>query len=670
MNSNRLFQRVLIANRGEIACRIIRTLQRLNIETVAVYSSVDRRARHVAMADYACCLGGASAADSYLNMSALIDVAQQLEVDAIHPGYGFLSENADFARQCEAQGITLIGPPAAAMMAMGSKASAKELMAAAGVPLVPGYHGEQQETDFLRQQARTIGFPVLLKASLGGGGKGMRLVHSDNEFADSLAACRREAQAAFGDDHILLEKYIQQPRHVEIQIFADQHGQCVYLFERDCSIQRRHQKVLEEAPAPGLDSTLRDAMGQAAVRAARAIGYVGAGTVEFLLAADGEFYFMEMNTRLQVEHPVTEMITGQDLVEWQVRVAEGAQLPKTQPQLAINGHAIEVRIYAEDPAHDFLPATGTIRYLQLPAQSTHVRVDSGVEQGDEVSVYYDPMLAKLIVWDINREQAIHRLRNALQYFHLVGVKTNVGFLASIIEQHAFQSADLSTHFIEDHSQQLLLQPMLVTQQDYILAAVWQYCFRSSSLASDPWQQLAGWQLNAGREQTFVFASDGSPVMVQVAAIENKTATIRVDIQAQSFSLRAVTNGGQLVLSGDINKQLTVVPMDESICLLHSTGPVVIEPYHYRKPLQQEHAEQHLRAPMNGRVVATAVTAGQTVAPGDPLITVEAMKMEHCIRAVRDGRVKEVFFAVGDLVKEGDELIAMERDLETATEAGD
>lgn len=423
-----MFNKILIANRGEIACRVIATCRRLGIATVAVYSDADRNARHVRLADEAIHIGAAPAAESYLRAEVILDAARRSGAQAIHPGYGFLSENAGFARACDAAGIVFIGPPASAIDAMGDKSSAKALMQTANVPLTPGYHGERQEPEFLRAQADAIGYPVLIKASAGGGGKGMRKVEASADFEAALASCQREAQASFGNAHVLVEKYVERPRHIEIQVFGDSHGNVVYLFERDCSVQRRHQKVLEEAPAPGMTTGRRAAMGKAATDAARAVGYVGAGTVEFIAGPDGDFYFMEMNTRLQVEHPVTELITGTDLVEWQLRVAAGQPLPKTQEQLHIHGHAIEARLYAEDADRGFLPSTGTLRHLRLPQPSANVRVDAGVEQGDAITPYYDPMIAKLIVWDVGRASALQRMQQALAQCQVVGVTTNAAFL--------------------------------------------------------------------------------------------------------------------------------------------------------------------------------------------------------------------------------------------------
>ncbi|MEY4375862.1 MAG: hypothetical protein RJB26_412, partial [Pseudomonadota bacterium] len=420
-----MIRKLLIANRGEIACRVMRTARRMGIATVAVYSDADAEALHVRLADEAIRLGPATARESYLDSARVIAAALASGADAIHPGYGFLSENAAFAEACIAAGLCFVGPPAAAIRAMGGKSAAKALMETAGVPVVPGYHGDDQHVQTLQAAAERIGYPVLLKASAGGGGKGMRVVARSEDFAAALASCQREAAASFGDAHVLVEKYLERPRHVEIQVFADQHGHCLYLHERDCSVQRRHQKVLEEAPAPGLSAEQRCAMGEAATRAAQAVGYVGAGTVEFIMGADGNFHFMEMNTRLQVEHPVTEMITGLDLVEWQLRVAMGEPLPLTQAQVPLRGHAIEARLYAEAPLKGFLPSTGKLVHLRFPETSAAVRVDTGVTCGDTITPYYDPMIAKLIVHGTNREEALVRLRVALAACEIAGPETNV-----------------------------------------------------------------------------------------------------------------------------------------------------------------------------------------------------------------------------------------------------
>ena len=504
-----MFKKILIANRGEIACRVIKSARRMGIATVAVYSEADANARHVRLADEAVLIGPAAARESYLVAERILDAARATGAEAVHPGYGFLSENDAFADACALAGITFIGPPASAIRAMGSKSAAKALMAKADVPLTPGYHGERQEPSFLAEQAAQIGYPVLIKASAGGGGKGMRRVDAAADFEAALASCQREAMSAFGNDQVLVEKYVLKPRHIEIQVFGDTHGNVVYLFERDCSVQRRHQKVLEEAPAPGMTAARRAAMGKAAVDAAKAVGYVGAGTVEFIANQDGSFYFMEMNTRLQVEHPVTEMITGLDLVEWQLRVASGERLPLLQEQLEINGHALEARIYAEDPGKGFLPSTGRLTHLVPPPENDHVRVDTGVEQGDEITQYYDPMIAKLIVWGADRRQALARMRQALAQYRIVGVANNVDFLARLVAVPSFAHADLDTGLIEREAALLVPPPGALPDDVWLLAALAELqrearlAAKAAQRAADPhspWRALDGWRLNGGAQR--------------------------------------------------------------------------------------------------------------------------------------------------------------------------
>lgn len=654
----RSFKRVMIANRGEIACRVMRTLKALDIESVAVYSEADRNAQHVHLADHAIAIGASEASESYLNMQRIIDAAKLSGANAIHPGYGFLSENPDFARLCVENDIVLIGPPAEAMSAMGSKAQAKAIMDEAGVSLVPGYHGDNQDVAFLQQQVNDIGYPVLLKASYGGGGKGMRKVFRESELKDAIDGCKREARASFGNDHLIVEKLIVNPRHVEIQVFADQHGNAVYLFERDCSIQRRHQKVVEEAPAPGLDQELRQRMGEAAVRAARAIGYVGAGTVEFLLDQSGDFYFMEMNTRLQVEHPVTEMITGQDLVAWQVRVAEGHPLPLQQQQLTLRGHSIEVRIYAEDPQNEFLPCTGRIERLQLPEISPHLRVDSGVVSGDEISVFYDPMIAKLIVWDEDRARAIHRLQSALKAFHIVGLKTNIPFLSRIVKHQGFTHEIPGTGFIEQFQDDLLVKSADIQMQDYAAVALFQLLDQQQApaQAGDPWHGLSGWQLNDVNRTEYHYVQGEETVTVE---LQQSGSAFRIKAGAEVLNLNAVLDGHRLRLSGDAVKSVSVYPDSAGFALLDEGQVKQIQPKALHWESQAQGSDSQLTAPMNGRLVKVLVAAGDEVQPEDPLLIVEAMKMEHTIRAHKAGTVLDILYAEGDLVSEGAQLIELQ-----------
>jgi 3-methylcrotonyl-CoA carboxylase alpha subunit len=514
-----MFSKILIANRGEIAVRVASTARQLGIASVAVYSSADKQALHVEACDEAYCIGAAAASESYLNATRILEVAQQCGAMAIHPGYGFLSENAAFARACEAAGITFIGPPASAIEAMGSKSQAKALMETAGVPLIPGYHGDEQQDDKLAAESKRVGYPQLIKASAGGGGKGMRLVEAEKDFIEALFSARREASAAFGDDKMLIERYLGKPRHIEMQIFADSHGNCVHLFERDCSIQRRHQKVLEEAPAPGLSEELRSRMGEAAIDCARAIGYLGAGTVEFLLDAEGSFYFMEMNTRLQVEHPVSEMITGQDLVEWQLRVAAGESLPLRQQQIVLQGHALEARIYAENPQHDFMPATGQIGYLQLPGLNAGVRVDTGVRCGDTIGINYDPMIAKLVVHGPDRATAVARLAHALQQYQILGLHTNLGFLTRLVAMPEFIAADFDTGFIATHHERLFAHDDEGFNHALVLAAASMLPALDTranfGVGNSPWDCRSQWRMNLQSSQRVRLEHEGAQYEVVI-----------------------------------------------------------------------------------------------------------------------------------------------------------
>ncbi|MBY6031579.1 acetyl/propionyl/methylcrotonyl-CoA carboxylase subunit alpha [Marinobacter daepoensis] len=657
-----MFNKILIANRGEIACRIIQTAHRMGIRCVAVYSEADANARHVAMADEAFYIGPAPSSESYLRADKIIEIAKESGAQAIHPGYGFLSENTDFAEACEANGIVFIGPPSSAIAAMGSKSAAKAIMEDAGVPLVPGYHGKDQSPDLLRAEAEKCGFPLLLKAVAGGGGKGMRVVENMAEFDDALAAAQREAKNAFGNPDMLIERYLTQPRHVEIQVFCDQSGNGIYLAERDCSVQRRHQKVLEEAPAPGLSEDTRKAMGEAAVRAAQAINYVGAGTVEFLYDVDGSFFFMEMNTRLQVEHPVTEMVTGQDLVEWQLKVAWGEPLPLTQDQVKTRGHAIEARIYAEDPDQDFLPATGTLRYLSTPDESAHVRVDTGVTEGDEISIHYDPMIAKLIVWDDTREQAVNRMVQALEHYRIAGLKTNIRFLHAAVDAQPFREAELTTNFIASHHNLLFPKSRLDLDKALVLAAGFILEQRKSAepVTADPWSPFGrknSWRMNSEYAQ---------PLTLQVGDGQHELKILERDDRYQVFVggsvyhlnaklnddyLQAVINGHRLSVHGNLH--------NEELVLFYEGDTFKCTVYRETYGFEEMASEGSLAAPMNGSVVAIQAKVGDTVTAGQTLVIMEAMKMEHAIKAPADGVVSEIFYAEGDQVAEGAELIAID-----------
>ncbi|WP_265923382.1 acetyl/propionyl/methylcrotonyl-CoA carboxylase subunit alpha [Cupriavidus nantongensis] len=668
-----MFNKILIANRGEIACRVAATCRRLGIRTVAVYSDADAEARHVAFCDEAVHIGGAAARDSYLRADHIIEMAKETGAQAIHPGYGFLSENEAFAEACAAAGLVFIGPPASAIHAMGSKSAAKQLMEKASVPLVPGYHGEDQDPALLRREADRIGYPVLLKASAGGGGKGMRVVESGDGFEAALASVKREASASFGDDKVLVEKYLTRPRHIEIQVFADTHGNCVYLFERDCSVQRRHQKVLEEAPAPGMTEERRRAMGEAAVAAAKAVGYVGAGTVEFIANQDGSFYFMEMNTRLQVEHPVTEMITGQDLVEWQLRVAAGEPLPLAQDQLRIDGHALEARIYAENPDKQFLPSTGTLRFLRTPpavqfmrGEDAHgpagVRIDAGVREGDTISPFYDPMIAKLIVWGKDRDEALARMRQALAAYHVVGLSTNVAFLQRLVKSEAFRTADLDTGLIE-RNEAVLFPPPAPVGMELIALAVAALLARENQQrridAADqhsPWTHAGAWRLNGGASRRLRFGY-GEQVLDVTLDSNERGSTLSYADQAAPFAYTCQADDirvnlgtrrahGQVHLDGDEfhvfhgGRHATLAWLDP---LAHAG--------------EAEGEGGKLTAPMPGKVIAVMVEAGSTVARGAPLLVMEAMKMEHTICAPADGVVSEVLYGIGEQVTEGAQLLA-------------
>ncbi|WP_416243362.1 acetyl/propionyl/methylcrotonyl-CoA carboxylase subunit alpha [Azospira sp. APE16] len=659
-----MFSKILIANRGEIACRVIKTARRLGIRTVAVYSEADANARHVRLADEAVLLGPAAARESYLVAEKILDAARRTGAQAIHPGYGFLSENADFAEACAAAGVVFIGPPASAIRAMGSKSAAKALMEKAAVPLTPGYHGDNQEPEFLKQQADAIGYPVLIKAAAGGGGKGMRLVDKGEDFIAALASCQREARSSFGSDQVLVEKYITRPRHIEIQVFGDSQGNCVYLFERDCSVQRRHQKVLEEAPAPGMTPERRRQMGEAAVAAAKAVGYVGAGTVEFIANQDGSFYFMEMNTRLQVEHPVTEMITGQDLVEWQLRVAAGEALPLRQEQLQIRGHALEARIYAEDAGKGFLPSTGRLLHLVPPAEGLNVRVDTGVEEGDEITPHYDPMIAKLIVWDEDREAALARMRQALADYRVVGVTTNIDFLSRLVSCPAFAGADLDTGLIE-RQQDFLFPESPEVPRDVILTATVAELLREREQAAQqgrrsgdpwsPWNRRDGWRMNIAARRTVSFRVGETQVDVGVAyAGEDWQLTLRNDTLLARGRLLA--HDRLAVELEDRRLMASVVAVAEKRHVFLNSGTYVIERHDPLHLVEAGGAQGGgLTAPMPGKVVALLAQPGP-VAKGTPLLILEAMKMEHTITAPKQGNLKGFRYAVGEQVADGAELV--------------
>jgi 3-methylcrotonyl-CoA carboxylase alpha subunit len=608
-----------------------------------VYSDADAQSLHVALADEALRIGGPAARDSYLAGERIVEAARCSGASAIHPGYGFLSENAPFAESCERAGIAFIGPPPEAIRVMGDKSAAKSIMERAGVPVVPGFHGSDQDPDTLLRQAGQIGFPVLIKASAGGGGKGMRVVERANEFGAALAACRREAASAFADERVLLEKYLDHPRHIEIQVFADGSGGCIHVFERDCSVQRRHQKVIEEAPAPGMSDALRREMGEAAIAAARAVGYVGAGTIEFLVDRGGRFYFMEMNTRLQVEHPVTEMITGIDLVEWQIRVAAGEKLPLAQGDLHIDGHAIEARVYAEDPIRDFLPSPGRIAHLALPAESRHVRVDTGVRAGDAISAYYDPLIAKLVVWDRDRERAIGRLRSALAEFEIAGPASNLGLLFRVAHNRDFVAGDLDTGLIERHREELLAPAPPAGDDALALAAL--AALAPDGTSGGPWNLADAWRLNRDSHREMLFRE------------AEREFAVTARRRATGFELEL--NGRRLATPAPAGRALRIgtrfevfLPGTRHSLRLHDPLSREIEP--------EAHAGD-FAAPMPGRITAILVTEGAQVEKGATLMILEAMKMEHSIKAPAKGRVGRIHYRVGEQVTEGTDLIDFEEE---------
>ena len=650
-----MIRRLLVANRGEIVCRIARTARRLGVTTIAVYSDADRGARHTREADEAYHLGAAAAAESYLNIPKLIELARRVGADAVHPGYGFLSENAAFAQACVDAGLIFVGPPAAAILAMGSKSASKAAMALAGVPVAPGYHGSEQTVQRLTAEADRVGYPLIIKASAGGGGKGMQVVRSTAEVAGAVESAQRLARASFGDDRLLMERYFPKARHVEVQIFADTHGQIVSLFDRDCSVQRRHQKIIEEAPAPGLRDEVRAAMAEAAIKSARAVGYVGAGTVEFLVDETQSFYFMEMNTRLQVEHPVTECITGLDLVEWQLLVAQGAKLPLAQAGIVSRGHSVEGRLYAEDPAHDYLPSVGSIEFLRWPAPAEGLRLDTGVDAGDAVSPYYDPMLGKVIAWGETREVAITRLRQALHDLEIVGVITNRVLLASVLADEEFRRGGVGTDFLANRHSQLLFGDSAASDTDVALAAVW--CATSDAGGDDLWRDTRGWRLSSaptsqwrlGGRIAVVAAQDAQRFAVRIAEAEfsisllaRDTQAMRVELDGRLHALRMVEAGSTLHLFSE-GRHAVIAQLVTDDALQASEGA----------------EEGSLLTPLPGTVVAVHVKPGQAVERGAALITVEAMKMEHTLTAPYAGVVSRIPFGVTDRVAGGAVLVELQ-----------
>ena len=688
-----MFKKILIANRGEIACRVAATCARLGIKTVAIYSSVDAHAKHVMACDEAIAIGdvgdgsnpnaGNAPKDSYLRWQTIIDAAKQTGAQAIHPGYGFLSENEAFADSCSQAGLVFIGPPAGAIQAMGLKAESKQLMEKAGVPLVPGYHGANQDAAFLQTQADSIGYPVLIKASAGGGGKGMRIVEKAADFAAALSSCKREAINSFGDDNVLIEKYVQRPRHIEIQVFGDTHGNYVHLFERDCSVQRRHQKVLEEAPAPGLSRTMREQMGATAIAAARAVNYVGAGTVEFIVEqqpnGDMNFFFMEMNTRLQVEHPVTEAITGLDLVEWQLRVANSEKLPLQQQDLQINGHAIEARICAENPDKQFMPAIGDINVYALPdhvafqnvsalGSDVYVRVDSGVRAGDAISPYYDPMIAKLIVHGATREQALARMDKALSQTHIVGLQSNVQFLRHVVNSESFASANLDTGLIPREEKALFNQQPI--DKDLAVAAAVANTLQSevngaikteklnASNWADPWGKVDGWQSHGERVRNFEFEIYAEPVSAQLRYLHGGALHLTVGDISGALDYVTTAIGTDVQFRGQ-RIQAKIYQNLDVASIFTAYGAIQIIVNDQLAHAGEVHEEGgRLTAPMPGKVVSFSVQKGDKVSKGQALAVMDAMKMEHTICSPSDGVVEELLYLPGDQVAEGAELLKL------------
>ena len=629
----------------------------MGIATVAVYSDADAESQHVKMADESVALGGIAARESYLQGEKIIAACRKTGAQAVHPGYGFLSENAEFAEACKKAGIVFIGPPASAIRAMGSKSAAKALMEKAKVPVVPGYHGEDQSPEFLKKIAAKIGYPVLLKAVSGGGGKGMRRVDHEGELEAAIAGAAREAQSSFGDARVLLEKYIVNPRHIEIQVFADNFGNTVYLFERDCSIQRRHQKVVEEAPAPGISEKQRTSMGKAAVDAAKAVGYSGAGTVEFIADQSGNFYFMEMNTRLQVEHPVTEMITGLDLVECQIRVARGEKLHFSQNDLKINGHAIEVRLYAEDPARDFLPAIGMLHHLCFPTQNSHVRIDSGVVTGDAITPYYDPMIAKIITWDKSRDDAVDRMKTALAQTEVAGLATNLDFLRHIIGHQAFYQAKLSTAFIEKHRADLF--PEAAKNAGAIAAAlVSVFRILSCNAPSNPWQAKKSWRIGGFGQSNFYYLYNGvetlCAVLFTIDGFSIVSGKFGFDISDVSLSQNTLTAtiDGHLIAA-------TIVSVQGGHYAIVNGHSEYLETLCFEARQSAAANDGGLLSPMPGKVVQIMVSANQNVEKGQALLILEAMKMEHTIKSPQQGKVAEIYYKVGEQVAAGVELLSIE-----------
>ncbi|KAH9492190.1 Methylcrotonoyl-CoA carboxylase subunit alpha, mitochondrial [Bulinus truncatus] len=669
--------KILIANRGEIACRVIRTAKKLGICSVAVYSEADRNAMHVALADEAYLLGPPAISESYLRKDKILNAAKLFGAQAIHPGYGFLSENVEFAEACEKEKIIFIGPSATAIRDMGIKSTSKKIMSEAGVPIIQGYHGEDQSLERLRHEASRIGYPVMIKAVRGGGGKGMRIAMTESEFDSQLQSAKTEAMKSFGDQVMLLEKFVENPRHVEVQIFGDHHGNYVYLFERDCSVQRRHQKIIEEAPAPGLTEDVRKSIGEAAVRAAKAVSYVGAGTVEFIMDKNLKFYFMEMNTRLQVEHPITEMITGTDLVEWQLRVASGETLPMKQEELKIRGHAFEARIYAEDPDSGFMPGSGTLLHLDTPSPGSDLRIETGVRQGDEVSVHYDPMIAKLVVWSGDRQSALKRTVAALRDYHIVGLNTNIRFLMALASHPSFREGDVNTDFIPQHHSELF-PPRTLNKASLAQAALAMLTSHRINVAKNslstkdsysPFALNFTLRLNSTPSYTLKLLDGDNEHKITLSEVDPNKWQVTVDCgdplmvsdvklieeSSNKFSVKCSVDGSvstmTVLLQGNAVHMFTV----DGLHSLNLPTPS------YLKSAVKSGSLFDPVAPMPGVIEKVTVQPGSIVAKGDPLVVMIAMKMEYVIRAAKDGVVEKVFHKAGDTVPKGTILVHLKQD---------
>ncbi|XP_037105976.1 methylcrotonoyl-CoA carboxylase subunit alpha, mitochondrial [Syngnathus acus] len=671
----RRIEKVLIANRGEIACRVMRTAKKMGVRSVAVYSDADRHSMHVAMADEAYHIGPPAPQQSYLNMGKVLEVAKTSGSHAVHPGYGFLSENTEFAEACKENGIIFIGPPSSAIRDMGIKSTSKHIMSAAGVPIIGGYHGDDQSDERLRAEAEKIGYPVMIKAVRGGGGKGMRIARSDSEFLEQLQSARREATKSFNDDVMLIEKFVEDPRHVEVQVFGDMHGNAVYLFERDCSVQRRHQKIIEEAPGPGIDGEVRRKLGEAAVRAAEAVNYVGAGTVEFIMDAQHNFYFMEMNTRLQVEHPVSEMITGTDLVEWQLRVAAGERLPLLQDDITLTGHSFEARIYAEDPNNDFLPGAGPLLHLSAPPPDQHTRIETGVRQGDEVSVHYDPMIAKLVVWGEDRCAALKKLRYCLRQYNIVGLSTNIDFLLSLSGHPQFEAGNVSTGFIPQHYADLFPTPEAPSGVAVCQAALGLLLHERKATedfagtSGDPFSPFgssSGWRLNTHVSRSMTLQLADKKVIVVVTY--NKDGSYAMQLGEERFHVTGEleTEDGASFLHCSVNgvkSRPKLVILDNSVHLFSTEGGVEmsVPVPKYLAAASGSAAQGGAVAPMTGTIEKVMVKAGDRVNVGDPLMVMIAMKMEHVIRAPKSGVIRKVFFGEGSQANRHAPLVELEEE---------